>query len=483
VNLGDVIVQNETIYGDSVNIAARLEQLSAPNSICIAGSVYEQVKSRVPAAYEYLGEQPLRNIGGAVEVWRVRLDAPPSPAQSWRRPATALALPSRPSIAVLPFLNLARGALEDYFADGLTEDIITDLSKFRELFVIARNSSFVFKSRVVSAQEAGRELGVRYLLEGSVRAAGSRLRVTAQLVDAVHGHQVWADRYDRELTDIFDVQDEITRVIVATLVGQMHRADRTRATQAHPDRLEAYGLLLKGQEAFFQYTSDGNALAQQFYRRAIEREPGYARAHAALSRAYNYDWQYGWSSGSEGSLAVALEFAKKAVALDNANARAHAELGFVHLFLRRYDRAEQELDLAASLNPNDPDIMGERAELRVYTRRSEEAVTLLRDAMRLNPHYPDWYLWSLADALYALRRYEEVIAAVEQMHNLTAGRRLLAASHAQLGRLEEARLQAAEVLRLQPGFSCRAWADKQPECDPEETEHLRDGLRKAGLPE
>jgi TolB-like protein len=483
ISLGDVIVQEQTIYGDTVNIAARLEEICPTNGVCVTGAVHEQVKNRVTIGYECLGERPLKNIPEPVEVWRLRLDEDAAIlAPSFRRQAQAPALPSRPSIAVLPFQNLNRDPEQDYFADGLTEDIITGLSKFRELFVIARSSSFVFKGRQVSVQEAGRELGVRYLLEGSVRTAGQRVRVTAQLIEAATGRHAWAENYDRELTDIFAVQDDIKRLILATLVGQLHEVERQKFAQANPDSLEAYGLFLKGQEALFQFSKEGNESAQRLYRQAIDKDPGYSRAYAALSRTYHYDWQFSWSSESERSLGVAYDLAKKAVALDELNAHAYAELGFVHLFQNRPDLAVRDLERARSLNPNDPDILAELSNVYAYSQPARSR-DLMHQAMRLNPHHPDWYLWYLADALYALREYENVIAAIEQMYNPAPGRRLLAASYGQLGRLEEARVQAAEVLRLQPEFSINAWVAKLPESNPEELEHFKDGLRKAGLPE
>jgi len=483
VNLGDIIVQNQSIYGDAVNVAARLEQLSIPNGICISSTVYHQVCNKLPAGFECLGEQVLKNIEEPVEVWRVRIEEDGALFGPTVRKGKPLPLPSRPSIAVLPFANLTRNPAEEYFSDGLSEDIITGLSRFKELFVIARNSSFVFKTKSVVAQEAGRQLGVRYLLEGSVRHAGNRVRVSAQLVDAPAGHPIWAERYDRDITDLFAVQDEITQLIVAMLVGHVAEAERSRMKRNETDDLEAYHSFLRGQEALFLYDKEGNALAKRMYEQAIAIDSHYSRAYAGLARVYNYDWQFGWSEDSDSSLGKSVEFARRAVALDDSNSRAHSELGYSLLFQKKTERAIAELQRALSLNPNDADIMAELADAYAYSSRAEEAVELLKQAMRLNPHYPDFYLWYLADAFYALRRYDEAVQALERMHNPSAGQRLLAASCAQMGNQHRAAEHAAEVLRLQPDFSISRWAQKQPEKDSAELQHLIEGLRKAGLPE
>ena len=484
VNLGDVIAEEGNIFGDSVNVAARLQQIALPGGICISRAVYEQVKNKLAFGYEYLGDHQLKNIAEPVEIYRVHADpgvALMSPAV--RKTTEPLALPARPSIAVLPFDDMSETPGQGYFCDGITEDIITSLSKFRELFVISRNSSFVFKGKSFTAQQAGRELGVRYLLEGSVRRSGSRVRITTQLIDAPADRHLWAERYDRELTDLFEVQDEVTRVIVAALAVQVEEAERSRVRRVETADLEAYGFLLRGQEHFFQYTREGNARAREMYEQAIARDPGYARAYAALSRTYNDDWRYAWSESPEASLDKALDLAKKSVALDDSDASGHSELGIVYLYRKDLDRAIAEFERASTLNPNNADIMAELADAMAYNGQPEEAVALIREAMRLNPHYPDWYLWHLADALYMLRRYEDAIAALQQMHNVAEGRRLLAASYAQLGRLDEARAQAQEVLKLHPNFSVARWAAVQPDRVPAQLEHFVEGLRKAGLPE
>ncbi len=484
VNLGDVIAEEGNIFGDSVNVAARLQQIALPGGICISRAVYEQVKNKLALGYEYLGDHHLKNIAEPVEIYRVHADPEGAlKSAAVRKTTEPLALPARPSIAVLPFDDMSETREQGYFCDGITEDIITSLSKFRELFVISRNSSFVFKGKTFTVQQAGRELGVRYLLEGSVRRSGSRVRITAQLIDALAGHHLWADRYDRELTDLFEVQDEVTRVIVAALAVKVEEAERSRVRRIETADLEAYGFLLRGQEHFFQYTREGNARAREMYEQAIARDPGYARAHAALSRTYNDDWRYAWSDSPEASLDKALDLAKKSVALDDSDASGHSELGIVYLYRKDLDRAIAEFERALTLNPNNADIMAELADALAYNGQPEDAVALIREAMRLNPHYPDWYLWHLADALYMLRRYDDAIAALQQMHNVAEGRRLLAASYAQLGRLDEARAQAQEVLKLHPNFSVARWVAIQPNRVPAQREHFVEGLRKAGLPE
>jgi TolB-like protein/class 3 adenylate cyclase len=483
INMGEVIVDGDHIFGDCVNVAERLQQFSDANGICISQDVYHQVRGKLSYAYTHLGRQQLKSISEPVAVYRIQFD----PDADLLRPAVRtrsrpLVPPIRPSIAVMPFANLSGRADQDYLSDGIAEDIIVNLAKFRELFVIARNSSFTFKGRLATTQQIGSDLGVRYVLEGSVRPSEQRIRITADLVDARTGREVWGEQYDRNLGDIFSIQDEVTRLIVATLVDEIDEAELRRISQGDAPDLEAYEFFLRGQQAFHRYSREANVAAQHMYGKAIEIDPGFSRAYAALSRTYHYDWQFSWSELSARSLDRAYELAKEAVATDEFNARAHAELGFVYLFQREHERARSELQRGLVLNPNDADTMAQLSAVEVYTN-PERALALIKDAMRLNPHYPDWYLWYLGDAYYGLKKYPQVIEAIDQMRNPAAGRRLMAASYAQLGKLQEARWQAERILAADPNFSVATFVAKLPETDPDRLADFAEGLRKAGLPE
>lgn len=483
IDLGEIIHEGGDIYGHSVNIAARIEGFAEPNGICVSQIVYEMVRHRLSIGFECMGPCLLKNLDEPVTIYRVRDDLSASimPA-TVRKSSEPLKLPERPSVAVLPFENMSERRDAEYLGNGIAEDIITSLSKFEELFVIARNSSFVYKGKPTAAQEIAQELGVRYIVEGSVRVAGKRMRITAQLIDGIGGHHLWAERYDRELEDIFEIQDNVTKVIVSTIASRVKLAEADRRSEMETQNIEAYGDLLHGREFLKKYTAADNAEARRYFESSLDHDPKYAPACAAMARSYNYDWQFSWGEDSGKALDHALKWARKAMALDRTSASAHAELGFNLLFNKQYESAIKELRIATKLNPNDADIMAELSDALTYTGQLDEAVELLKTAMRLNPYYPDVYLWYLADAYYALRQYDEAVDALEGMTNPAIGARLLAASYAQLGNIDNARMHAEQVLRDQPDFSVEEWTKKQPEINPAETEHLAEGLRKAGLP-
>lgn len=483
INAGDVILNQDNIHGDAVNIAVRIEEFAPVGSVCISRPVYDQTKNKLAYGYEYLGQHQLKNIEEPIEIYQVQED--PKRAMdvpSVRQTPAPLAPPDFPSIAVLPFNDMSEAGDHGYLCDGITEDITTSLSRFHNLFVIARNSAFVFKEKKINVQEVGRELGVRYVLEGSVRSARERLRINAQLIDTRMGFHLWAEKYDRELDDPFMVQDELTQSIVMQLAVKMEGAELQRTRGVQTENLEAYALLLRAQEAFYGYTREGHAKARALCKKAIEHDPQFARAYALLSRTYNDEWRYSWCEDPEESLRNALRLAKVSVALDHTDARGYCELGIVYLYQKKMKASIAEFERALSINPNDADVMAELADALAYDRRPAEAVELIEKAMRLNPFYPDWYLWHLADAYYALRRYEDTIATVERMNNPAEGCRLLAASYGQLGLLDEARSCAQMVLQRQPNFTISRWAAVQPEQNPDELEHFIEGLRKAGLP-
>jgi TolB-like protein/class 3 adenylate cyclase len=486
INLGEVLKDDTDVYGDSVNIAARIEGLAEPGGICVSAAVYEQIKNKLRYGYEYLGPQQLKNIRDHIEVFRIREDSEgaemaPSPRLHSRGLRLVHSSTQLPSAVVLPFANLSGDPSDNWLSDGLTEDITTNLSKFHNLFVIARNSAFTYKNRTIRPQQAAQELGVRYVTEGSVRKLGNRVRISVELADAESARSIWGDRYDGDLDDIFEMQDEITHRIVAATAVKIEVTESERTRQMQPSDLEAYGAVLQGQQHIFRYTRKDNHAARKLYEAALEIDPCYARAIAAVSRTLNLDWRYAWTDAPDEALDQALEYARQAALLDETDARGFGELGFVHLYRKEHEASINAYSRALILNPNDADLMADMADAFAHCGRSDEAVELLQKAMRLNPFYPDQYLWHLGGAHFNLKRYEDAIETLSCMHNPAEGRRLLAASYGQLGCISEAREQAAKVLEAHPNFSLEYWASIQPDKNPEDVEHFIDGLKKAGL--
>ncbi|MCP4764954.1 MAG: adenylate/guanylate cyclase domain-containing protein [Gammaproteobacteria bacterium] len=488
IHLGDVLWDEKVYYGDSVNIAARIEGLAEPGGICISSSVYQQVKNTGQLGYENLGLKQLKNIKEFMEIFRVTSDTNTAMRVSSPRkqliakPQTeAEGLEVRPSVAVLPFKNTYGGADFDYFSDGVTEDIITNLSKFHNLFVISRGSSFMYKDRNLPAKQIGQELGVRYVADGSVRTAGNRIRISVQLVDTEKDQTVWTERYDRSLDDIFEVQDEISAIICNATSVIISGEESLRLARLLPSNLEAYDNLLKGQQHVFRYTRDDMRQARVLYEAAASIDPRYGRALAAIAQTLNFEWLFSWADESEETLDYALSIAHEAVSLDQGDARGYAGVGFVSLYQKKHDASIRAYERALQLNPNDADVISELADTYAHSGRSEEAVTLLKKAMHLNPFYPDEYLWNLGGAYYNLKQYENAIDAVNQMNNPTEGSRILAASHAQLGQLDIARAHAKKTLQAHPDFSLAKWQAMMPDKFEEDSMAFAEGLRKAGL--
>jgi adenylate cyclase len=486
INLGEILVDGDDVSGDSVNIAARLESLARPGHVCISAAVYEQVRNRLTFGYEYLGAQYLKNVKDPVDAFQVH-ENPASAAMTagLRRPTLAGSLIHQPikdlSVVVLPFRFQGSDQTESWLADGLTEDITTSLSRFHDFFVISRMSAYAFAARMRSPADAARELGVRYVTNGSVRKGGRHIRITIELLDAERGRSIWGEHYDRAIEDIFDVQDEITRLIVSATAVQIEASERERIRQLAPANLRAYGFVVQGQQHIFRYTRDDNREARLLYEAALQVDPRYARALAAKSRTLNIDWRYSWTDLKDEVLEAALDLALGAVAIDPSDARGFGELGFAHLYRKEHAAAISAYERALGLNPNDADLMSDMADALAHCHRSEEAIELLKNAMRLNPFYPDQYLWHLGGAYFNLQRYEEAIHTIHGMQNPTEGRRLLAASYGQLGRIEEARAEAAKVLQAHPDFSIERWAMVQPDKDAADAAHFIEGLRKAGF--
>ena len=489
IHLGDVVEESDgDLMGDGVNIASRLEGVAAPGTICLSEDAYRQVKARLDLSVSDLGNTQLKNIADPIRVYSLQVGTAGAKATATSEFPTAgasRAPPTKLSIAVLPFANMSGDAEQEYFADGISEDTITALSKLPQLFVIARNSSFTFKGRSVNVQEVGRSLGVRYVLEGSVRKSGNRVRITAQLIDATTGGHLWAERFDRDLTDIFAVQDDVTQHIVGALALNLTEGDRQRLATEQTDNLEAYDCFLRGREQLWRFTREQNNQARKLLQRAIELDPKFASAYAFLALAHGLDYMNRWSTSPSTSVEQAEECATRAVALDDKNPYAHWALGIVNLHLRRHDVAIREAERSISLAPNLAEGHESLGNILHYSGRSEEALACFDRAMALNPYYPDLFLHFQAQAMFQLGRYEDAVASLKRRLVRNPGtdvsRVLLAACYGHLGRLAEARQEWQQVFRINPDYSLEHRRKVLPYKDPADFELVVDGLRKAAL--
>jgi adenylate cyclase len=474
INLGDVVVDGGDRYGDGVNIAARLEAIAEPGGILVSGTIYDHARNKIDASFEDLGSQGLKNLTEPVRVYRIS----GMPRVRWeRRNAT-----EKTAVAVLPFANLSGDSGQDYFSDGITEDIITELARYRSLSVIARNSSFAFKDKAVKVQEIAKELGAAYVVEGSVRKAGARIRITVQLIEAAGGTHLWAERYDRPAEDVFAIQDEVVRTVVATLVGRLD-AVRAEGLRRRPTAsLSAYDCVLRG-NALPVGDPVHEAAAHQLFEQAVALDPEYARAYAHLAISYAKRWQDDMS-GSSRELDRAFELATRAVVLDPQEIVCHTALSYVQVCRRHYDEAEFHARKALALNPNRPNVLATLASVLTRASQPDEAVTLMAEAMRLDPHHPTWYWTELGLAHFTARRYAEAVGAIRHRPNLPFyWQAYVAACSAKLGKDEAMRAATAEVMRLRPDFSRTAFASHESYKLAEDFDHLLEGLRKAGLPE
>jgi adenylate cyclase len=519
LNLGDVIVDGERIYGDGVNIAARVEGLAEPGGIAVSGTVYDQVKGKLPLVFEPLGEHAVKNIKEPIRVYRVPLEVSPARAPAkirarggfpaWRRAAlllgiaglvlaagvtawslylrpraTALALPDKPSIAVLPFQNISGDAEQEYFSDGMTEDLITGLSKLSGLFVIARNSVFLYKGKAVRPAQVSHDLGVRYVLEGSVRKESNRVRITAQLIDATTGYHVWAERYDRDLKDVFAVQDDVTGKIVSTLAVKLTGPEKERVTRTPTDSPEAYDLVLRGMEYQRRTTREANAEARRLFAKAVKLDPKYGGAYEALGWSYLQAWQLQWSRDPE-TLRRALELAEQAIERDDARAGCHTLLSQVLLWKKEHDRALAEAERAVALAPNDADGYDTLAEVLAWSGRAEEAIGKIKHAMRLNPQYPFFYLWTLGHAYYLTGRNGEAVTTfqqiVEQNPSFLPAHAFLAVLYSEQGLDQKASAEWAAARRLSPQVSRENLRQNLPYRNERDLERLLTAMHKVGL--
>jgi adenylate cyclase len=482
INVGDVIIDGDDIYGDGVNIAARLEGLAEPNGICVSRVVRDQVRDKLDLAFEDMGEQQVKNIARPVRVFRVA-------AQPASLAKPALALPDKPSIAILPFQNLSGDPEQEYFADGMAEDIITALSKLRWFFVISCNSSFAYKGKSPGVRQVARELGVRYVLEGSVRKAGNRLRITAQLVDATTGNHIWAEHYDREVADIFTVQDEITQSVVATIEPQLYAAENLRIQSKPPESLDAWGCVIRALWHLARFTDDDADQAKQLLKRAIALSPGYAKAHSLLAWAELHTVVFG-SSDRGTALPLAAHHAQTALGLDDTDPWTYFAMARVEQFRSRYGEAIAAFRRAIALNPNFAMAHGFMAGALAYNGQPDAALEAADLAMRMSPQDPFnfIYLYFATVAHYTSERYAEAAAyahrGLRDRPSSPPIRRLLAACYVALGRLDEARGIISELLRLHPNSSIKrdvlgyaAFARSR------DKERFVAALRKAGLPE
>jgi len=481
INVGDIMSEGGDIFGDGVNVAARLEALADPGGICVSGRVQEDARGKFDIPFEDAGEQRLKNIAWPVRVYKVRLGGETPTA------VPALSLPDKPSIAVLPFTNMSGDAEQEYFADGVTEDLITALSRIRWFFVIARNSCFAYKGQSTDIRDVARKLGVAYVLEGSVRKAGNRVRVTAQLIDGGSGNHVWAQRYDRDLEDIFSVQDEITETLAGAIEPELGKAERERARTRRPDDLRAWDLCQRGLWHTYKRTRQDLADAQHMFRQAIEIDPGLARAYAAAEEAFFFQFVGGYVDTGEAAKADALRFAEKAVQLDGEDAFNRYALGRALTLVRRHDSAVFELRKAIELNPSFAQAHSALAMALATGGHPEEALPHIELAMRLSPQDPYFgqFLVRRAEACLFSGRVEEAVEAAERSlrePNIQWSRwAILAAAQAHLGRLEGAR-RSIEALRiLRPEIDLAFTRDYWPIADAKALEYLLDGLRKAGL--
>ncbi len=532
VNSGDVMVDGEQIYGDGVNVAARLESLADPGGICVSRTVHENIRNKLPLSYEDLGEQAVKNIAEPVRVFRVILEGetvtriaakaterslrkhwrggvfslaglaliaavivfvqhlslrPPTPSASIpaaQRPA--LSLPDKPSIAVLPFTNMSGDREQEYFSDGITDDLITSLSRVPNLFVIARTSTFTYKGKAAKVQDISRDLGVQYVLEGSVRKAANTVRITAQLVDATNGDHLWAAHYDRPLRDIFSLQDELVRKIVTTLKLRLSVEQYGEVVGQHTDNLEAYDYYLRCWEYPWGMTEEENAKAARMCEKALELDPGYADAYAELANRYGYAFAVQFKQyGGPNALDRAIELYQRAISLDDANASAHAMLGRALVYKWQYDKALAESERAIALAPGSASVNFWVGATLSRSGKPAEGLAYIEKAERLDPHSRAFDELEEGVAYVLMGRYQEAVplllAHLATYPNAMGGHWYLVVAYSELNRPEQARAEALELLRIIPHFSVDTWKESAPFRDRAFTKRADADLRKAGL--
>lgn len=526
INIGDVMIRGDDLFGDGVNVAARLEGLAEPGGVCVSGNVFEQVKNKIRSRFEDIGAQSVKNIAEPVQVYRIVMDAHPlSPAgiptrapkrvsiafaavagflflatvAAWQiqKPGTlpaepgdmTLALPNKPSIAVLPFTNTGAAVEQEMLSDGIVRDVITDLSAFADLMVIASASSFSYKGKPTDIAQVSRELGVRFVLDGSTQAVGDNVRINIQLVDAISGEQLWAERYDRKIEDIFVIQDEITQNVVAVLgamEGPIALADRARVRAKRATDLTAYEYVLLARDSRNQWTAEGNEKSLELVQKAIEADPLYARAYVEQAWTYFQDATRYRTGPTKETAQKALESALKAIELDETFAEGYWVAGDVYAWLfQQPEKALASYDRALALNPNHADILAAWGGwiLPTVLNRPEDGIEVMQRAMRLSPFHEDWYNWGLMNAYFVARQFDDAVLVFQRIGRPSLGFRLrLAASYAYLGRTDEAQQAAEDILERKPDFSIDAYLTASGAYETY-ADLLREGLLLAGLPE
>ena len=531
INLGDIVEKEDRIYGDGVNIAARIESLADPGGICISGSAYEQIENKLALGYKYIGKHSAKNISKPITVYRVPIGPAGTTAKVKRKRSTrqnrykpaliglslvvlvaiafmawnyyllppltskkidsksiaTVGMPEKLSIAVLPFTNMGGDPNQEYFSDGITEEIITQLARFSDIHVIARNSSFTYKGKPVKVQQVGQELGVRYVLEGSVLKSGDKIRVTAQLVDAATGGHVWAERYDRKNEDIFALHDDISQHIAAALgssTGALEIAERKRVMSSNPNNLSAFETFLRATEHFHRFTKDDNLKARNLGLKATELKPDYAQAYGGVGWTHFTDYLLRWTETPESSLNQAYNWAQKALAIDPTDYESYWLLSIIYPFRKEYDKSLASAQRALSLNPNSASLLQSLGgNVYTYLGGANEAVQMIEKAMRLDPRHPVSWYDRLGRACYAARQYEKAVKALKHIGQPKIRQLLyLAASYGRLGLKEKANAEVAQILKLDPKVTVETWAEREPYKNSGDKEHWIDGLRKAGIP-
>ncbi|MEK1929680.1 MAG: tetratricopeptide repeat protein, partial [Pararhizobium sp.] len=486
INVGDVIVDGDDIYGDGVNVAARIEALAQPGGIYISRSAADQVRDKIPVGIESRGSQTVKNIARPIEIFcLVNGDARHPLATGAMTTSLQPSRTEKTSIAVLAFNNMSGDADQEYFSDGISEDIITDLAKLSELHVIARNSSFVYKKSPVSIRDVAAALGVRYVLEGSVRKAGNRVRVTAQLIDAATGGHAWADRFDRDLTDIFAVQDELTQQIVAALKVRLTTSEIDRLSGKRIADITAYNYFLQGRDQVWLHTRAGNIKARVFMAKVIDIDPDCAAAYAFTAFTHINDYVNGWAAEPDTALSTGLDLARRAVAMDDEEPEAHFAMGVALLWSREIDKALDAAARCIALRPSAADARVLKAHIQIFSGLASEAVQTLESYMQLDPFYPEIALQFLAEAQLSLGRFD---LAAETLRKRLARNpesatayALLASCYGHLGQNEEGRAAWTQVLRIDPGYSIEHRRRVLPYKNPADFERRLEGLRQLGL--
>jgi adenylate cyclase len=486
LNIGEVLEDRGEIYGDGVNLAARLEAAAIPGGICIPAAVQEQLAGRLQIDFVDGGTETFKNVSNPVHVYHW------SPGGNATGISAVSPFSGNSSIAVLAFENMSGDPEQDYFSDGITEDIITELAHFKDISVIARNSSFAFRGQKLDVVEIGKKLKVKYILEGSIRKSGQRVRVTAQLIDAASGAHVWADRYDRDLEDVFAVQDEVVRIIATTLIGKLRHAEHEHAKRKTPSSLAAYDCVVLGLDHFYKWTPHDNKKALALFRQAISVDPDYACAHAWLAQAYFREGLNIWSDSHEESFALLYEHADKAVALDEYDSLAHTALGIANLFRSEHDQARSNFERALSLNPSNTDAMVHYARWEALTGNPDKGLERLNAALEYNPLAN--YQWFVGQIEYIAERYDEAAQALKSLSSPNAlVHAFLAASFAQLGKDIEAKneadlflTKAQTLLGALGAEEPESWAGfviaRYPFKHEHDAKRLRAGLERAGIP-